>query len=170
LDEDGARLGDRTPHPAGGATEPLQEARTARNRLRDENEHLDMAFPRAGRTLQLVGRALTLRCPYCGKGPVLRHWFALRPTCGHCARPFERGEHDYFLGAMLFNLLIAELLFATIFVTALVLRWPDVPWDAIEIGAPLGMAATPFLTYPFSKLLWLAFDLTLRPDVPADRM
>lgn len=170
MDDDRERLSDGTPRAVEGTSGLGRNARTARNRLRDENEHLDMAFPRAGRSLRLVGRALMLRCPYCGKGPVLRHWFALRPACGNCARPFERGEHDYFLGAMLFNLLIAELLFATVFVTVLVMRWPEVPWDAIEIGAPLGMAATPFLTYPFSKLLWLAFDLTLRPDTPADLM
>jgi hypothetical protein len=26
------------------------------------------------------------------------------------------------------------------------------------------MVAAPFLLFPFSKLVWLAFDLTLRPD------
>jgi hypothetical protein len=76
----------------------------------------------------------------------------------------ERGEQDYFIGAMLFNLVLSELLFAGIFVAVLVVRWPAVPWDAIEVVAPLGMAAAPFVLYPVSKLLWLALDLLFRPD------
>lgn len=121
-----------------------------------------------GRTLRLFARALTLRCPHCGKGPVLRSWFRMLPACGSCGRFLERGEQDYFIGAMLFNLVIAELLFAVVFVSVLVARWPVVPWDTIEIAAPLGMAVTPFLTYPFSKLAWLAFDLTFRPEAGRD--
>jgi uncharacterized protein (DUF983 family) len=132
--------------------------------LRDANEHLGLELPRTGQAFRLIGRALRLRCPYCGKGPVLVHWFRMRRDCGHCGRALERGEQDYFLGAMLFNLVIAELLFAAVFVAILVAMWPTVPWDAIQYGAPLGMAATPFATYPFSKLLWLAFDLTFRPE------
>ena len=92
------------------------------------------------------------------------HWLKVRRTCGNCGLPLERGEQDYFIGAMLFNLVLSELLFAVIFVTVLVVGWPAVTWDAIEIAAPLGMAAAPFVLYPVSKLLWLALDLLLRPD------
>jgi hypothetical protein len=38
-----------------------------------------------------------------------------------------------------------------------------VPWDALQVWAPVGMVVTPVVTYPFSKLLWLSFDLALRP-------
>jgi hypothetical protein len=95
---------------------------------------------------------------------VLVHWFRLRERCGRCDRPLERGEQDYFLGGMLFNLVISELLFAGAFAAVLIGMWPTVPWDGIEIAAPLGMAVTPFVMYPVSKLVWLAFDLILRPD------
>ncbi|HNV76328.1 MAG: DUF983 domain-containing protein [Gemmatimonadetes bacterium] len=132
--------------------------------LRDDNEHLDLSLPGLGRILVLVGRALTLHCPHCGKGPVLVNWFRLRPACGHCTRALERGEPDYFLGGMMFNLILAELLFAGIFVAVLVFMWPTVPWDGISIGAPVGMALAPILLYPISKLVWLAFDLSFRPE------
>jgi uncharacterized protein (DUF983 family) len=123
-----------------------------------------MVVPPVGRLLRLVWRALTLRCPNCGGGGVLRHWFRLRDGCGQCGIRLERGEQDYFLGGMLFNLVLSELLFAAIFVTVLVLLWPTVPWDGIAIGAPLGMAVAPVLLYPVSKLLWLAVDLGFRPE------
>lgn len=136
----------------------------ARNKLRDANEHLDMEMPSAGRFFRLMGRAFTLRCPSCGKGPVRESWFTMLRVCGNCGRPLERGEQDYFLGAMLFNLILAELLFAMIFVAVLVAMWPTVRWDGMRFGAPVGMAVAPFLMYPMSKLTWLAFDLAFRPE------
>jgi len=65
---------------------------------------------------------------------------------------------------MMFNLVLAELLFAVVFVVVLVALWPTVPWDGIQVGAPLGMAIAPIALYPVSKLLWLAIDLAFRPD------
>ncbi len=123
-----------------------------------------MVVPGARQVARLFGRALTLHCPHCGKGPVRESWFRMRHACGNCGRPLERGEPDYFLGAMLFNLVLSELLFAGIFVAVLVLMWPTVPWDGISVGAPVGMAIVPFLLYPVSKLVWLAFDLSFRPE------
>ncbi len=64
----------------------------------------------------------------------------------------------------MFNLVLSELLFALVFVSVLVLRWPAIPWDAIQIGAPLGMFIAPIALYPVSKLVWLAVDLAFRPD------
>ena len=55
-------------------------------------------------------------------------------------------------------------LFAAVFVAVLLAMWPTVPWDGIQLGAPLGMAITPFILYPVSKLAWLAFDLAFRPE------
>lgn len=136
----------------------------ARNRLRDANEDLGLAVLPARQILRLLGRALTLHCPHCGGGPVRESWFRMRHDCAKCGRPLERGEQDYFLGAMMFNLVLSEMLFAAIFVAILVIMWPSVPWDGISIGAPLGMAAAPFLLYPVSKLVWLAFDLSFRPE------
>ena len=39
-------------------------------------------------------RALALRCPWCGKGPVLASWFRLRERCGACGLRLERGERS----------------------------------------------------------------------------
>ena len=66
----------------------------------------DLSLPSLGRTLRLFGRAFTLRCPNCGKGPVLHHLLKLRVKCGTCGMRMQRGEHDSFLGAifMLFTM------------------------------------------------------------------
>ena len=132
--------------------------------LRDENEDLGLHPVRGGEALRMFGRALRLHCPRCGGGPVLKHWFKMRARCGNCGRAIERGESDYFIGSMMFNLVLAELVFTAIFVGTLAVTWPDVPWTALQYAGPLGMLVAPFVLFPFSKLVWLAFDLMLRPD------
>ena len=125
-----------------------------------------MAWPGWRRVFQVLGRAARLRCPNCGGGPVLAHWFRMRERCGTCGLAVERGERDYFIGSMLFNLVVSEMLFAVVFVTTLVIAWPNVPWDTMQWAAPLGMGIAPFVLFPFSKLIWLGFDILLRPVTP----
>ena len=122
-----------------------------------------MAWPGLRRVVTVLGRAARLRCPQCGGGPVLQHWFRMRVRCGTCGLAIERGERDYFIGSMMFNLVVSELLFAGAFIATLVTAWPNVPWDMLQWAAPLAMAAAPFILFPFSKLTWLGFDILLRP-------
>lgn len=121
----------------------------------------EIARPR--QVLRLVGRALRLRCPNCGGGPVLQHWLKLHVRCGTCGLRLERGEHDYFVGSLMLNFIITGVLLLLTIAVLLVSTFPDVPWDALQYGGPLAMILAPFVIFPFSKLLWLAFDLTFRP-------
>jgi uncharacterized protein (DUF983 family) len=125
-----------------------------------------LSWPGWKRVVVVLGRAGRLKCPNCGSGPVMAHWFKMRERCGHCGLAIERGERDYFIGSMMFNLAVSETLFATVFVTTMVIAWPTVPWDTLEWAAPLGMLAAPFILFPFSKLAWLGFDILLRPVTP----
>jgi hypothetical protein len=45
----------------------------------------------------------------------------------------------------------------------LVVTWPDPPWALLQYGGIALMVLVPFLFYPFSKTLFLAFDLIFRP-------
>ena len=125
-----------------------------------------LSWPGLKRVVVVLGRAARLRCPNCAGGPVMRHWFKMRERCGRCGLAIERGERDYFIGSMMFNLAVSEALFAIVFVSTMVLTWPNVPWDTLQWAAPAGMAAAPFLLFPFSKLAWLGFDILLRPVTP----
>ncbi len=75
----------------------------------------------------------------------------------------ERGEQGYQVGSYMFNIIAAELIFAAIFLGALLLTWPDPPWDLLLYGGMAVMLVAPFVFFPFSKTLFLAFDLTFRP-------
>lgn len=113
-------------------------------------------------------RALRLRCPACGGGPVLLSWFRLAPSCPRCGLQLERGEHGYWVGSYMFNIVASELLFAAIGVSVVVATWPAPPWTAIMVGGVALMILAPVAFLPFSKLLFLSFDLQFRPPVEAD--
>lgn len=118
--------------------------------------------------LRLLGRALRLRCPNCGKAPVLVSWGKVHHRCAACHFRFERSSDSYFTGAMFFNLIIAEFLFFVLFGTTLILSWPDVNWDAVTYGAVGGMLVTPIALYPLSKVVYLSIDVFMRPVRPEE--
>ena len=121
-----------------------------------------LVFPSPRRTLVLFGRAFALRCPNCGRGPVLHHWLKLRVKCGTCGLRLGRGEHDSFVGSALVLFILAGFFTYGVLLVAL-LATDETPWDLLENGLPLALLVAVPLLFPFAKLLWLAFDLLLRP-------
>ena len=115
------------------------------------------------RMVTMLGRAALLRCPNCGSRGLVNNWFMMTDRCPTCGIRIEREGNDYLSGSVLFNLVLAEMIFAVALVGYLLIAWPKVNWDMLEIVAPLGMAVAPFVLFPFSKLVWLAADLALRP-------
>ena len=116
----------------------------------------------------LLWRALRLRCPNCGNGPLFRRWLQMRKRCPVCRMRLERGEEGYQVGAYMFNIVAAELTFAAIFLGILISQWPSPPWDLLLYGGAVVMIIIPVLFYPVSKTLFLAFDLIFRPPSPED--
>jgi uncharacterized protein (DUF983 family) len=121
-----------------------------------------LELPTVRRTLRLFGRACRLRCPHCGEGPVLKHWLQLRVKCGACGLRLQRGEHDAFTGSMFILFTLIGLFSYALIVLALLLT-RTTPWDLLQYGLPVLALGELLFFFPFSKLLWLAFDLTLRP-------
>lgn len=116
----------------------------------------------------LLVRALRLRCPHCGGGPIFVSWSRLVPNCPVCGLGLERGERGYWLGAYFFNLMAVETLFAVWVLLFLLWTWPSVPWGLFQITTVVLMAVSPFAFFPFSKTLFLAFDLWVRPATEED--
>jgi uncharacterized protein (DUF983 family) len=119
---------------------------------------------RLPRSPVMLGRALFLRCPRCGQRGLFVSWFALKERCPNCELRLQRGEaHDYWIGGMMFNIVLSEFLAVLTVGIVLLATWPDVPWNAVWSGAIALMFAAPFLLFPVSRIMWLAFDLTFRP-------
>ena len=119
------------------------------------------------RVLTLFSRALRLRCPVCGGGPIFSSWFNIRESCPACDRWLERDE-GYYTGAMALNLIVAEGIFIVGFVAALILTWPTPPWQILTWGGAIVAVLMPLLFYPFSKTLWIALDVLMHADDPSE--
>ena len=118
--------------------------------------------------LKGLGRGVRRRCPVCGERGVFRTWLEARRACPSCGLLLDRGESDFFLGGFTINFIVVELTVVAFLLAATVLTWPDVPWDLLLwVGAPL-IALAPIAFFPFSRTIWLALDLAMRPPRPSD--
>jgi len=114
---------------------------------------------------RLLVRGVAKRCPWCGAGRLFVRWFDMKPNCPRCGYRFER-EEGFFLGAYVINLALTEVMVGAVFI-ALIVReaqgWHGslVPW-LLVVGAV--QVALPFVSYPFSKTIWAAFDLIMHPS------
>jgi uncharacterized protein (DUF983 family) len=124
--------------------------------------------PTLRRVTHLFIRALRLRCPHCGGSPIFVTWSHLVPNCPVCGLGLERGEQGYWLGAYFFNLMAVEAVFSVWVVGFLVCTWPDPPWGLFQATTIALMLVTPFGFFRFSKTLFLAFDLWMRPPTEED--
>jgi hypothetical protein len=50
----------------------------------------------------------------------------------------------------------------------LLATWPDPPWQLIQATTVALMLVVPFAFFPYSKTLFLAFDLMVRPATEED--
>lgn len=99
---------------------------------------------------------------------MFRQWVNSLERCSVCGFRFDRGEHDYYIGAYTINLIIAELIVVGAAAGVAIAMWPDVPWNKLPWALLLPVIVAPLITYPFSKSLWLAIDLLFRPPEPSD--
>lgn len=122
----------------------------------------------------MLGRSLLKHCPLCGSGGLFTGWFRMKERCPRCGYLFER-EEGFFLGAYVINLAIAQGLVILLAVVPLIVRLasdPDASITPFIVGGIVGAVVAPIFFYPWSKTVWTAFDLMLRPvsvREPTDR-
>ncbi|MBV8690808.1 MAG: DUF983 domain-containing protein [Actinobacteria bacterium] len=112
----------------------------------------------------MLKRGFLRHCPNCGGGHLFVHWLRMRERCPTCGIKFER-EEGFFLGAFLINFGIGEGLIALLLFGYIILLSAnkDVSIPAfIAAGIGMSIAATLFF-YPFSKTIWSALDLAMKP-------
>jgi uncharacterized protein (DUF983 family) len=115
----------------------------------------------------MLGRGLVKHCPVCGQGQLFRRWFRMVERCPRCGLRFQRIE-GHWTGDLGINTIVS---FGALFVTlivGIVLTYPDIP-GAVLFGAAVGVAVVvPLAFYPFSKTIWVALDLMMRPLEPGE--
>ena len=64
---------------------------------------------------------------------------------------------------------LAAIVFpALVYVLVLVLTWPRPPWLAVSLVAIALAIVVPIVFFPFARVIWLAFDVAIRPIEPAE--
>lgn len=117
----------------------------------------------------MLRRGLTKRCANCGGRGLFAGWFSMRERCPSCGYRFERQE-GLAVGAMGINIIVTEALFGIFLITALFMTVPDVPVAPLLIVALAMNLVIPIVFYPFSKTIWAAVELMMRPLEPHEAL
>jgi len=116
---------------------------------------------------RVLGRALRLRCPRCGRGALWARAFTMHAACSVCGLRYER-EPGYFVGAIYVNYAITVALalggvLALDLAVGLSLRTQL----ALAVAAA---ALVPVAIFRYARSLWLAIDyLVSRADERSTR-
>jgi uncharacterized protein (DUF983 family) len=115
----------------------------------------------------LLARAARKRCPHCGAKGLFRRWLTMVPVCPGCGLRFEREEGGW-LGSVVLNLGATQLVVVAYLVVGLIATWPDPPMLPLIAGGALGITAFAVWFNPYSKTIWVAFELWMRPTLRDD--
>lgn len=118
-------------------------------------------------TGRLLRRGLLRRCPLCGEGHLFRRWLWMAERCPRCDLRFERIE-GHWIGAIAINTVLSLGALLLVIVVGVVLTYPDPPVGGLSVAAILTAALAPLVIHPFSRTIWTAIDLAMRPIEPAE--
>ncbi|MFN0195252.1 MAG: DUF983 domain-containing protein [Planctomycetaceae bacterium] len=113
----------------------------------------------------LWSRAMRLRCPRCGIGPMFKNWFRMFPECEHCRFRYERAP-GFFLGSAYINYGLTAMLTT---ITYMVLHF-GFGYEHQSIVVPLAVFVVlfPLFYFRFARALWLAMDCFIDENVLRD--
>ncbi len=105
---------------------------------------------------------MTRRCPVCGQRRIFRRWFNMLERCPRCNLKFERVE-GHLAGALGINTVISLIVLMVVGIAGFVITFPELPLLPLVSTAVSVAVLFPIFFYPFSKTLWTAIDLRMRP-------
>jgi uncharacterized protein (DUF983 family) len=106
----------------------------------------------------VLGRALRLRCPRCGRTALFTGWFAMRDACPACGLRYER-EQGYFVGAIYVNYALT----AIVGLGGVLLLDGVVGLSLVQqlaLAIPI-MLLAPLLFFRHARSLWLGIGFLL---------
>jgi hypothetical protein len=71
-------------------------------------------------------------------------------------------------GAYILNLFASGTVLMIVLATVFVRTWPNPPYALLQWLGPLLMLLTPLILYPFSKMVFVAIDLSMHPEAAPD--
>ena len=89
----------------------------------------------------------------------------MKDDCPRCDLHFERIE-GHWIGAIAMNTVLALLVLLGVIVGGFAAAYPDPPVSGLLIACLATAAFMPLFFHPFSRTLWTAVDLAMRPVGP----
>src|SRR6266850_2292285 len=100
-------------------------------------------------------RSLLLRCPACGQSRIIDRPFRIKHHCPICRSLFKR-EEGFFVGAILANVMMTELVILITCVIWLMLIGSN--YETVLAGLFIVAVVFPVAFYHHSWSFWLGFD------------
>lgn len=116
---------------------------------------------------RLLRRGAALRCPVCGAGDLFVGWFRIRARCLRCNFSLDRIE-GHWMGSLGLNIIVSFGVLLATLVAGITLTQPEIPVGPLIAAGATVSVVVPLLFFPFSKTLWSAIDLAMRPLEPDD--
>ncbi len=69
----------------------------------------------------------------------------------------------HWLGSWFLNVCVVQAAVVLVLVVGVGITWPDPPMLGIGIAATVTAIVTPVLLFPWSRTVWMAIDLAMRP-------
>ena len=94
----------------------------------------------------------------------MRRWLGHHERCRSCGIRWHR-EHGFELGPIALNVVFTFFVLGVSMIVAFIATAPDFPVLKLTIGLVSAAVLVPLFAYPFTFMLWQAFDLaTHKPD------
>jgi uncharacterized protein (DUF983 family) len=110
----------------------------------------------------LLGRGFAKRCAVCGQGHLFRQWVRMVEVCPRCGLHFNRLP-GHWLGSWFLNICVAQSVVVIILIVGVAVTYPDPPMLVLTLLTVVGALAAPVLFFPYSRTIWCAIDLAMRP-------
>ncbi|HUJ74661.1 MAG TPA: DUF983 domain-containing protein [bacterium] len=108
-------------------------------------------------------RSLSLRCPHCHQGKVMRNWLVVNPACPVCGYVFMKEQGDFW-GGMIFSYTYAAVLSLALAGVLMAFHWLEIAQRVYLIA----FAAVGFiiLLHPVTRSNWITVMYLTRGDYP----
>jgi len=110
----------------------------------------------------MLRRGLTKRCPLCGTGRLFDRYFTMKQRCPGCGLRFARIEGSW-TGDLGINTIVTFGLMLLAFIGATLLMWNNLNVMVLAVIVAVIAVLFPVAFFPFTKTIWLAIDVVLRP-------
>jgi uncharacterized protein (DUF983 family) len=105
----------------------------------------------------------------CGGGEIFHRWVSMEERCPTCGFRFERID-GHWIGALGINTIVTFGLGMFVLIGGYALMYPDPNVPVLLVAVLVVAIAGPLVLFPWTRTIWSAGDLLMRPLDPDDEV